>query len=439
MTATIDHAEQTDSDLLASLSSYPVLAEREFRLLPWQGPDAPITETQGRGPGEALSAEGLADLASSIAKHGILQPILIEQREDKLVVVAGERRFRAFQLAVRSRPDLEHLQRGVPSLVCPSAVNETERRAWQLAENVCRSDLAPGELGAALLFERCAILHARLLAHDVEVSDEDSRWPDPVQRWERLERVRLEAEAHHVGAPWNEVLQRLGIQLSESAARKVVRAVQSLPDGMSEEMDAEGVALTARVEWLRLAKGRREAATELWDAVKAMGRPDLLGSASKAALADPDVTADHAVARAEAVQDEADANRARLVSERWSNAEAQEASEPANLSDEPSNESTRSFDSVEAGAANAPSLRAPLSEATGDAPTAPPVGHVDAAAAIETLRHFVSALRDGARPSTYESGSLRLLCSETLAFLSDPADPNGTDCAEGEVEHPPAG
>ena len=391
MTATINHAETADADVLAALSSFPALAEREFRLLPCSGPDAPITETQGRGPGEALSPEGLSDLASSIATHGVLQPILVERRDDKLVVVAGERRFRAFQLALRSRPDLDHLQQGVPALVCPTEVGEAERRAWQLAENVCRADLAPGELGAALLFERCAILHARLISNNIDVSEEDARWPDPVQRWERLERVRLDAEAHHIGAPWTEVLQRLGIQLSESAARKVVRAVQSLPDGLSAEMDAEGVALTARVEWLRLAKGRREAATELWDVVKAMGRPDLLGSASKAALADPGASAEHALARAEAVQDEADANRARLISERW--AEERLVGTDEGTDHVPAGDAPVVQDNTAPalGAPNephpnsAPSMRAPDSSTIATAePEQPTTEHVDAADVIET-------------------------------------------------------
>lgn len=433
MSDTIDHAEDaTAADAFGALANYPSLSGRTLRHLPVDGPGSPVTETQGRGPGVSVTVEGLADLATSIVTHGLLQPILVEERDGRLVVVAGERRFRAFQLALRRHPGQDHLEKGIPALVCSAPLSEVERRAWQLAENVCREDLAPGELGAALLFERCAILAQRLRDAGIDVPEEDANWPDPVQRWERLEYVRRVAEAHQVGAPWPEVMRRLGIQLSEAGARKVVRALQALPDGLSDQMDAEGVALSARVDWIRLAKGRKESAQELWDAVKAMGRVDLLGSASRAALADPSATVEQAIQRAEAVQEEADANRARLIAQRWQEEKGllpdattdpgADASDPFVDGDDSSVAATpfgglRAPDDVISDDTDGPGATTEASSQESEDVGAGAVWSV--AESIESLRSVVGGLRSGRRPDQYEATSLRLLCTEVLGYLHD--------------------
>ena len=46
--------------------------------------------------------EGLDELADSIRAHGVLSPLLVRERQDRVKyfeIVAGERRFRAAQLA----------------------------------------------------------------------------------------------------------------------------------------------------------------------------------------------------------------------------------------------------------------------------------------------------------------------------------------------------
>jgi ParB family chromosome partitioning protein len=42
-------------------------------------------------------------------------------------------------------------------------LSEAERQTWQLVENLAREELQPGELAAALMFERCALLTVKLL------------------------------------------------------------------------------------------------------------------------------------------------------------------------------------------------------------------------------------------------------------------------------------
>ena len=50
-------------------------------------------------PRKEFAKEALEELASSIREHGVLQPIVVVKKGDKYQIVAGERRWRASQLA----------------------------------------------------------------------------------------------------------------------------------------------------------------------------------------------------------------------------------------------------------------------------------------------------------------------------------------------------
>lgn len=292
------------------LASSERLARRRFEILPLTGPGAAFTEVQGRKPGQSTAPEGLAELISSIATVGVLQPVLVEELPGgRRRLVAGERRLRAAKWVATSLPDEPRLH-GIPAVICPGPLAEEERRTWQLVENLAREDLQPGELAAALLYERCAVMTAKLLAAGVAVPRTVARLDDPVQRFKALDRLRIEAGRHHVGAPWPEVLRRLGIQLPERKAQQLCRAFAALPADISAEMDAAKIALHTRMEYLRLDAGNRRAAASLWQLVKERGQPQLLAAAVQARLADAALTPSGAVLAAEAKHAAANAARA---------------------------------------------------------------------------------------------------------------------------------
>lgn len=86
-------------------------------------------------PRTTFDEDALAGLAESIKQHGILQPlVLTPQGAGKYGIVAGERRWRAAQLA--------RLQT-VPALV--RTTKELERLELAIVENVQRVDLSPLE------------------------------------------------------------------------------------------------------------------------------------------------------------------------------------------------------------------------------------------------------------------------------------------------------
>ena len=81
-------------------------------------------------PRKAFDEESLAELADSVAAHGILQPILVRAVDGKFEIIAGERRWRAAQ-----RAQLHEM----PALVRDD--DDSARAELALIENVQRQDL----------------------------------------------------------------------------------------------------------------------------------------------------------------------------------------------------------------------------------------------------------------------------------------------------------
>ena len=96
-------------------------------------------------PRKRFDEAGLAELAASIAAHGLVEPILVRREGARYRIVAGERRWRAAQRA------------GLTEI--PAVLREaTDSEAFELAlvENIQRADLNPieeAEAFAALLEE----------------------------------------------------------------------------------------------------------------------------------------------------------------------------------------------------------------------------------------------------------------------------------------------
>src|SRR5437867_3519815 len=83
-------------------------------------------------PRKHFDEEKLGELAASIKAHGLLQPIVVRPTPAGLEIVAGERRFRAAQLAGLDR--------------LPALVREVEDPLeLALIENLQREDLSPLE------------------------------------------------------------------------------------------------------------------------------------------------------------------------------------------------------------------------------------------------------------------------------------------------------
>lgn len=89
-------------------------------------------------PRRKFSQEQLEALADSIREHGVLQPIVVTKEGDKYKIVAGERRWRASQIAGLDK---------IPAIV--RTLDAQNRLEISLIENVQREDLNAIETATA--------------------------------------------------------------------------------------------------------------------------------------------------------------------------------------------------------------------------------------------------------------------------------------------------
>ena len=85
-------------------------------------------------PRKQFDADALQELAESIKQFGVLQPLLVQKKEDYYEIIAGERRWRASKLAGLKE---------VPVIV--KEFTEQEAVEISLIENIQREDLNPIE------------------------------------------------------------------------------------------------------------------------------------------------------------------------------------------------------------------------------------------------------------------------------------------------------
>ena len=129
-------------------------------------------------PRTIFAEEPLEQLAQSIAAHGILQPLVVQQEEEHYRLIAGERRLRASKLAGMKK---------IPCLLTEKSPEEAAKLS--LIENLQREDLSFFEEAAAYrrLMETCQLTQAQL-------AKEVSKDPSTIANKLRLLKLPLSAQ-----------------------------------------------------------------------------------------------------------------------------------------------------------------------------------------------------------------------------------------------------
>ena len=96
-------------------------------------------DTNPDQPRKTFDEEKLKELAASLKRHGVVQPLIVKRNGLRYTIIAGERRFRAARLAGLST---------VPVLV--SDLDENAIMEVALVENIQRENLKPIEEAAAI-------------------------------------------------------------------------------------------------------------------------------------------------------------------------------------------------------------------------------------------------------------------------------------------------
>lgn len=190
-------------------------------------------------PRRDMSPEALEELASSIRKQGVMQPIVVrpvgEPGEERYEIIAGERRWRATQLAGLNK---------IPAVI--RDVPDDAAIAMALIENIQREDLNPLEEAMAL-----ARLKDEFELTQQEVADAVGKSRVTVTNLLRLLNLSPDArrmlEHGDIDAGHGKVILALPEHLQLQAAREVaaqglsVRQTESLVRRIQQE--AEGPIL----------------------------------------------------------------------------------------------------------------------------------------------------------------------------------------------------
>jgi ParB family chromosome partitioning protein len=106
-------------------------------------------------PRKHFDEKALQELSDSIKEHGLLQPIVVIEKEDGYLLIAGERRLRAHKLAKFDT---------IKAIIADVDIDEIKLRELSLLENIQREDLNAIELANsyAELIEVHKITHDEL-------------------------------------------------------------------------------------------------------------------------------------------------------------------------------------------------------------------------------------------------------------------------------------
>ncbi len=98
-------------------------------------------DTNALQPRKQFDETALSELSESIKVHGIVQPLIVKKKNERYMIIAGERRFRAARMAGLTE---------VPVILAD--YDEEQIHEVSLIENIQREDLNPIEEAAAIQF-----------------------------------------------------------------------------------------------------------------------------------------------------------------------------------------------------------------------------------------------------------------------------------------------
>jgi len=104
-------------------------------------------------PRKIFNEEAIKELATSIEKHGLMQPIVVIEDKDEYILVAGERRLKAIKSLNKDK---------IKAIIVDISLNDL--REYALIENIQREDLNPIEIAYSLkaLIEEHGYTHEEL-------------------------------------------------------------------------------------------------------------------------------------------------------------------------------------------------------------------------------------------------------------------------------------
>lgn len=225
-------------------------------------------------PRRLFDQEKLDELAESIRKHGVLQPIVVRKAGERYEIVVGERRYRAAR------------QAGLESI--PAVVREYDDRDMMqiaLVENLQREDLNPieeaegyrrlmsefgltqEELGAVLGKSRSAVANTlRLLKLDPFVQESVSRGTLSMGHARAL--LALESPTDQIRVCRKVVEEGLSVRQTEELVKRLLTPAQRVKHSKETARDPNIVEIEDRLKrslgtQVRIKPGQRRSVIEI--------------------------------------------------------------------------------------------------------------------------------------------------------------------------------
>ncbi|MDO4564483.1 MAG: ParB/RepB/Spo0J family partition protein [Clostridia bacterium] len=182
-------------------------------------------------PRKSFDEERLQELAASIKRHGIVQPLLVRKNGSRYTIVAGERRYRAARMLGLS---------SVPVII--TALDEQKTAEVSLIENIQREDLNPIEEAAAINF--------LMKQHDLtqeEISERIGKSRSAIANSLRLLKLDSRVQAHVADGKLSAGHAKMLAGVEDAARQR----------GLAERCISEGWSVRMLEEALRAASGKK--------------------------------------------------------------------------------------------------------------------------------------------------------------------------------------
>ena len=188
-------------------------------------------------PRREFDEETLAELSASIAQLGVIQPVTLKRREDgKYIIISGERRWRASQMA-----GLETL----PAYI--REVEDEDLHAMALVENIQRQDLNAIEiaLGMQRLIEECGLTQEAMA---VKVGKKRSTVSNYMRLLNMPSEVQLALKEGIISMGHAKAIAALDDEMQLKALKRCVkkglsvRQAEALARKFAQEVESQGVA-----------------------------------------------------------------------------------------------------------------------------------------------------------------------------------------------------
>ncbi|MBD3788879.1 MAG: ParB/RepB/Spo0J family partition protein [Campylobacterales bacterium] len=162
-------------------------------------------------PRKHFDEAALAELSKSIQEHGLLQPIVVIEKGDGYLLIAGERRLRAHKLAKTPK---------IKAIIAQADIDDVKLRELALIENIQRENLNPIELANSY----AELIEVHNITHD-ELSDVVHKSRSQITNTMRLLSLSPYAQTELVNGKISQGHAKVMIGLDEEKQKVLIQSI----------------------------------------------------------------------------------------------------------------------------------------------------------------------------------------------------------------------